>query len=646
MNTKSTAAALLAALLGCSAALAATDEGPVIKRYALGGREDPRLKSALFLGHDQRQLSALTELLRMRPDGDWERMPPDYQWLLAQANVDFAMRSSAMPIYRSLAITTTDHLLLARSRLRLAELQYERGYNDEARGTLNAMREKLPKEVITEWQDLMARVLLHDGRFGEAQEVINEFKNGDNQSPYTRFNLAVALINDGQVQKGRDVLDRLGRMRVVDIETLALRDRANLTLGWNFLKSQLGGTAKPVFSRVRTEGPFSNRALLGLGWAELAPRGERQTRELPDDQTPFTTFSSLGGLLRPGFLERDVFKRANLRFKLGEISKDEEEALGRALVPWVELIGRNPLDPAVQEAWLAIPYSLDRLGAHTQALQYYQRAVTELEKNRTRLDLAAASIKDNRMVETIVRRDIDSESGWEWKLKDLPDTPETYYLQSLLAEHRFQEALKNYRDIRLLARNIDSAASRLGELELMWAARPQQMGDVDTAELFKQAKEDWREPWEGMTVQLRMEEALNPPGSYDSRFSAPGLVPMPLTLARTPARFNGPYERIQRLRAVKDKLREQLAIAGGEQAKLLQAMAMAELQSQKQVVDKYMVEARFALARLYDAELKKPEDQAVAKKVAPEERGNLLQRFLKIFGGGSKKSGKKPEKTP
>jgi tetratricopeptide (TPR) repeat protein len=494
------------------------------------------------------------------------------------------------------------------------------------------MRDQLPREIRVDWQDLLARVLMVDGRFGEAQAVLSEFKTGDEQSPYTRYNLAIALLNDGQIQKGRDVLDRLGRLRVVDIETLALRDRANLTLAWNFLKSQLGGTAKPIFYRVRTEGPFSNRALLGLGWAELAPRGERQSRDLPDDQTPFTTFSSLGGLLRPGFLERDVFKRANLRFKIGDISKDEEEALARALVPWVELINRDPMDTAVQEAWLAIPYSLERLGAHQQALQYYQRAVEELEKNRRRIAVAEESIKSNRMVEIIVRRDIDAESGWEWRLKDLPDAPETYYLQNLLAEHKFQEALKNYRDIRLLARNLDRWAARLSEFELAFVARGQ--GDEDdVAQAIKLAKEDWLEPWRGMTVQLTFDQGLSAPGTFDAPLDSADLGPMPLTLAPTPASFNGPIERIARLRAVKDRLREQLAVAGGEQAKLLQHMAIRELRGQKLAVDKYLVEARFALARLYDTILKpKTDADAAAKKPEAEDSGGFLNRFLEMFG--------------
>lgn len=599
--------------------------------YTPGEGSDPRLRNAFYLAGDQRHFSALTELLQMNPGGDFTKMPPDYQWLLAQAYVDFGMRSKAEAIYRNLAITTIDHGLLARSRLRLAELQYQRGYYDEARKTLYGMREKMPDDVVLYWQDLLARVLMADGRYGEAVEVLTDLKNGDQQSPFTRFNLGVALINDGQVQKGRDVIDRIGKQRPTDLETLALRDRANLTLAWNFLTANQGGTAKPIFYRIRSQGPYSNRALLGLGWAELAPKGERQSREIPEDLTPFSTFATLGGLLRAGFLDRENVKRANARYKLDNIAPDEQDALQRAMVAWVELISRDPMDPAVQEAWLAIPYSLDRLGAHTQALQFYEQAVAQLEQNRQRIDLALVSIRKGVMVETIVRRDIDAESGWEWKLKDLPDTPETYYLQSLLAEHRFQEALKNYRDVRLMARDLDAWKTRLTTLELQYVARGENEEPPQT--LFKRAKEGWVEPWKGINIELRAETGLSAPGAFDAPFAAPALPQLKLTLGATPKRFNGPYERIQDLKARIGNLRELLATAGAEQSRLLQDMASKELAGQKKAIEKYLVEARFALARLYDRVLKETGGEPPAAEKAAGREG-LITRLLNILGAG------------
>src|SRR3546814_1293049 len=122
-------------------------------------------------------------------------------------------------------------------------------------------------------------------------------------------------------------------MRPATSEDLALRDRANLTLGWQFLQTQQGGTSKPVFSRVRVEGPFSNRALLGLGWAQLAPQGARiQKAETPspEDQKKkvLTSISTLGVLIRPGYLDQDVFDRAGMRsFRLNNRSEEHTSEL-------------------------------------------------------------------------------------------------------------------------------------------------------------------------------------------------------------------------------------------------------------------------------------------------------------------------------
>lgn len=588
------------------AALATTPAGAA-EIYVAGTLDDPRVRAAEYLGKDDRHFSAIVELRQIDGGADPLRMPAEYQWQLAENYLSFGMRDRAEALYRHLAATTTDTVLLGRSRLRVAEFEYERGYLAEARATLYRMREGLPEILIEEWQDLLSRVLMAEGRYGEAAEELTDLDNSDRQSPYTRYNLGVALINDGRAPQGQTVLDRVGRMVPDNLEQLALRDRANLSLGWHFLQSQQGGTAKPILSRVRLEGPFSNRALLGLGWAELAPQGDRIAKALVGDEqpdsSPFTTFSTLGVLLRPGFAEEDIFKRAGLRaFRLKKASREEEDALRKALVPWVELISRDPMDTAVQEAWLAIPFTLDRLGAYTQALQYYERAVEVLENARTRMNAAMNSIRQGRMVETIVRREVDSEAGWEWKMLDLPDAPETYFLQSLLAEHRFQEALKNYRDVRMMSRSLDAWSQRLSLAENSYGSDQRPPARPD--DLIARARADWSPPWAGTQIDLRTETHLSPPGAYAGPAQQrPQLRPQ-LRLADPPQRFNGPIERARAAQQRLASLREQMALVGGEQSKLLQDMALTELEGQKRQIERYLVEARFALARLYDRQRK------------------------------------------
>src|SRR3546814_17300434 len=91
--------------------------------------------------------------------------------LLADNYLGFGMRDRAEEIYRNLAATAPDAKRIGHANLQLAEFDYERGYNAEARATLYRMREKLPPELVPEWQELLGRVLMADGRYGEAAEA-------------------------------------------------------------------------------------------------------------------------------------------------------------------------------------------------------------------------------------------------------------------------------------------------------------------------------------------------------------------------------------------------------------------------------------------------------------------------------------------
>ncbi len=594
---------LFLALVSLSPTLMAADG------YLAGAPKDPSVRTAQFDTASGRYFSALNELLAI-PDSSRSALPAslDYRWQLADNYLSFGMGSKAESLYRDLAVVTTDHNLLAKARLRLADFEYQRGYHTEARNLLTSMRDKLPQALLPEWQNQLARGLLAQGRYPEAIDVLSKYGNTGKQSQYTRFNLGVSLINAGRVAEGRDVLDRVGRMSVDTSDDLALRDKANLTLGWNYLSNQLGASAKPIFGRIRSKGPYSNRALLGLGWTEMLPAsqlkgGAADKNAENTTPAPISTFSSLSQLLRPGFLDDSILSKAfgTDKKRLGNLNPEEEDALKRALVAWVELINRNPQDPAVHEGWLAIPYSLDHLGAHEQALRYYEFAVTKLEAARVRAQQAKVSISQGRMVETIVRRDVDAESGWEWELKDLPDAPETYYLQSLLAEHRFQEALKNYRDVRVLGRNLDSWKQRLDALEASYTG--QGRATVEPAVLFKRAKEGFIPPWPTPIINLHLETNLAPPGSYDDAIAADKPSRMPLKLGE-PKRFDSQWERLQATKARLAALRPVVESAYAEQSRQLQEMAAAELEGQKKQIEKYLVEARFALARLYDKQLK------------------------------------------
>jgi hypothetical protein len=302
----------------------------------------------------------------------------------------------------------------------LARIGYQRGYYAEAARSLDRIRAPLAGKLESERRLLASNVLMAQGRYVEAAGAL-QATTDDDWAPYARFNLGVALVRAGDPVQGRRWLESVGTMPVRDDEQRALRDRANLALGFSLLQEQAGEPAIAALSRVRLEGPFSNRALLGLGWAETDAR-----------------------------------------------------RLDRALVPWLELREGRLLDASVQESFLAVPYAYAKLASNGQAAQQYRFAVDAYAKEAQRIDESIAAIREAGFLDAILAAAPEDETpGWFWQLEQAPDAPQTRYLYHLLASHEFQEGLKNYRDLRLMQRNLERSRESLSAFGDMVEAREQ-----------------------------------------------------------------------------------------------------------------------------------------------------------------------------
>jgi hypothetical protein len=312
-------------------------------------------------------------------------------------------------IFQALLNDNVDLDVRNRAWFYLAKIWYQRGYWSESERALGSIQGRLLNAQEAERQLLRAQVLMNQDRYDEAVTALQAMDEKNTTAvwlAYARFNLGVALIRQDKIDAAAVLLNQVGTqsadIQVTDSEELqSLRDKANLALGFTWIKLQRLAEAEQVLQRVRLNGPQSNRALLGLGWAQ----------------------SSAG--------------------KFNE-----------ALVPWQELKQRDLLDAAVQEAYLAIPYAYAQLGAEDQATEFYNFAIDSFKRETTRLDESIAAIHGGALLATVLENDKPDQSGWYWQLRNLPDAPETRYLHDLLATNSFQEALKNYRDLQSMQRNL------------------------------------------------------------------------------------------------------------------------------------------------------------------------------------------------
>jgi hypothetical protein len=284
---------------------------------------------------------------------------------------------------------------------RLARIFMQKGDATSALAAIERIKGPIPEKIKNEELLLRGQIYLHVGRFPQAIRIFRELKGEKGFEGYSSYNLGIALIQSGQEAAGLTELEKTGLLVSDDEATLAIRDKANLLLGNHLISANKPAEAKQYLDRVRVSGPFSNKALLSSGWADAA-----------------------------------------------------EEKFDRALVPWSILIKRNSTDKAVQEGLLGAPYAYNKLKLHGRAAQLYAVALQSFGTELTQLDASLKSVRDGKFLNALVRDESKLDRNWVVRLRELPESPETYYLIELMASNDFQESLQNYLDLEELRRRL------------------------------------------------------------------------------------------------------------------------------------------------------------------------------------------------
>lgn len=284
---------------------------------------------------------------------------------------------------------------------RLARIYFEEDEPVNALHALARIQGKVPARISDDVSFLRAEVLMATGRFHEAVGALRGLQNAKGLRGFVAYNLGVALWRDGRQEEGGRQLDHAGKISGSDPATLAIKDKANLVLGSALLKNKQPDLARRYLERVRLTGPYSDRGLLAAGWADVA-----------------------------------------------------QERYKRAVVPWTLLTQRDVTDQAVQEGLLALPFAYGKLHAYGRAAVLYEKALGTFGGELDRLAAAIKSIREGKFLEALLRQDLKQDSTWLVKLRNLPQTPETYYLMQLMASHDFQTSLRNFLDLEELRKKL------------------------------------------------------------------------------------------------------------------------------------------------------------------------------------------------
>jgi hypothetical protein len=294
-----------------------------------------------------------------------------------------------------------DQIVKNEAAYRLARIEFQKDQPEDALHALERIQGPVPDNIRDDIEFLRANVYLALGRPADAVEVLKRLQSAQSLKGFAAYNLGIALLQSGHTLDGQRQLDKAGQADSRETATTAIRDKSNMVLGNLLLRSDDFSHAQLAFDRVRLEGPYSNRALLSTGWAEVSAHDYQ-----------------------------------------------------RALVPWGMLIGRDPTDAAVQEAKLALPFAYSKLRVYGRAATLYGQALDSFGKELDKVDASLRSIRAGNFLKALVREEINQDNVWVVRLRTLPDTPETFYLTDLMASNDFQTALHNYLDLEDLHRRL------------------------------------------------------------------------------------------------------------------------------------------------------------------------------------------------
>jgi len=380
--------------------------------------KDPFYGQVLFDFHQQNYFSAITHL---RASQQQRRLPhhiDEAELLLGGLYLSYGMQKHAEQIFNQMLERRSDPVdAESRNRiwLALAGIYYERGYETTADELLGRITGPLPPQQEDERLLLEATLLTHEGRYVEAATRLAASKRDSLERAYAQYNLALEHLRQGREGEGRALLEPLAHLEGNSgPERSALRDKANIALGYSWLRREQFAQAKVWFEQVGLNGPFASQAMLGLGWVE----------------------SGLGN------------------------------GAG-ALSVWLPLTQRTPSDSSVLEGLLAVPYTLNQLGAKQQALEQYKKAINAYDNELKTLEGIISGMNFVALAQELVDTRVNPEAGWQWRVDVKSSSILGPYLYQVMAGHEFQEALRNYRDLLYLDRNLTRWQSDLDAYEAM-----------------------------------------------------------------------------------------------------------------------------------------------------------------------------------
>ena len=398
--------------LGSSAALARHIDAEKIT--------NPLLGHAYYKHQQGQQFQAMAMLMAADKQNRLGNDKQLGQLFLAHNFTELGLHQEAIKIYEQLAKHDNNKQEIKDiAWLESAKLHLQQGRFEITLTSLANIKQSLDKEQEADFKAAKSRALLETGRLKEALTTLPRISDDSTWALYQSFNIGERLIDEHRNKNGAMILHHIGKLDSnEDNEIEAIKDQANLALGFSLLKIKQAQKARKYLEQVRLKSHLSNIALLGMGWSYSIEANHEQ-----------------------------------------------------ALVFWMELKNRRNSSAYGYETFLAVPYALGQAGAHQQAIEHYKAAQNQINADTEAMNEAKKKINSDVFAQ-LISSNPDQETDWLATWKNSAESAEKRLLPLLLDNPEFQSTLLEYRTLLQLKQHIQSLGDGVTQLKTSQQTTP------------------------------------------------------------------------------------------------------------------------------------------------------------------------------
>ncbi|HEX7763008.1 MAG TPA: hypothetical protein VF433_05305 [Cellvibrio sp.] len=237
---------------------------------------DLRYGVALYHYYQQDYVNAIAELMVADSRDGIQGHSDNPELIAGGISLAFGMQNHAESVFsRILQDERRPQSVRDAAWFYLGKLYYTRGDWAAAEQSFNRVSADFKPALRAQLQALQINIQIRDKRYAELNHKGVAQRELRAWSPYALYNLGAAHAREGDFAQAQTFFNALADIDIAkDPRTRAaqwaLQDKSYTALGYSYLAEKKYAAAIREFTKVRLEGIYANQALLGYGWAAVA----------------------------------------------------------------------------------------------------------------------------------------------------------------------------------------------------------------------------------------------------------------------------------------------------------------------------------------------------------------------------------------